>query len=94
MGKDVKEVKEVLVAVGDLAAVLVEVLKDGIQMSDALKLVDVLMKKPELIDELKAAVAGIAELPEELKDLSLDEGVELAKVASEVVKKIVAAAKV
>lgn len=94
MEKDVKEVKEVLVAVGDLAALLVEVLKDGVQMSDALKVADALMKKPELIAELKAAVAGIEEVPAELKDISLDEGVELAKVAAEVVKKVVAAAKV
>lgn len=94
MEKSVKETKEVLVLVGDLAALLVEVLKDGVQIADALKIADALMKKPELVIELKAAVAGIEEVPAELKDISLDEGVELAKVAAEVVKKVVAAAKV
>lgn len=94
MEKSVKETKEVLVAVGDLAVLLVEVLKDGVQISDALKIADALMKRPELLIELKAALDGIEEVPAELKDISLDEGIELAKVSAEIVKKVVAAAKV
>jgi len=74
--KDVKEMKEVLVAVMAIAKALAKAGKDGFDMND----VAGLLSNDEVKAAISAAAIGIAQVPEEIKDLELAEGLELAMV--------------
>ena len=78
----IQETKELLVALGDLSAVIAKAVKPGGQASDiAGRIAAALMANPGLIDEVKSAANGISQIPEELKDLSLGEILELCEVS-------------
>lgn len=70
---DVKEMKEVLVAVMAIAKAMASASKDGLDLSDFASLIS--------NEEVKAAIAlaatGVTNVPEEIKDLDLTEGLEL-----------------
>lgn len=89
-----KNVKDVLVALGDLGALVAGLAKDGIQASDAILLVDALIKNPQIIADVKEAIAGASEIPAEIKSLSFVDGVDLAQCAYDQVKKVLAASKI
>jgi len=86
-----KEIKDILIALGDLGELVVGLAKDGIQASDAIKLVDALIKNPKIIEDIKAAVQGVSGIPAELKEINLVDGVDLAQCAYDQVKKVLAA---
>lgn len=73
----VKDIKDVLKAVNLLSIFIIKQVKNGVDMTDATALVAFLMAS-ENQAILKDAVAGISNLPAEIKDLSLGEGLELA----------------
>ena len=75
----IKETKEALDGLNEVAVEIVKVAKDGIQVKDAATIVEDLITKPEFKAKLVAAVEGINLVPAEIKDLDLAEGVELAK---------------
>lgn len=80
----VKELKEAIVAavlVGKLAAVL---MKDGVQMEDAVALM-AKMQDAEFKAKVMAGVEGMDKIPAELKDLQLAEMLEVAQVIPEVI---------
>lgn len=74
---DIKNLKEVLAAVNLLSCFVIKQVKDGIDLSDATALVSFLMAE-ENQKMLKDAIDSIGQVPAEVKDLSLAEGMELA----------------
>ena len=72
----VSDLKEVLKAVNLLSIFIIKQVKNGIDMSDATALVAFLMSA-ENQAILKDAASGISNLPVEIKDLSLSEGLEI-----------------
>lgn len=89
----IKETKELLVGVNELSVFLVERLKDGAQVGDAVALIDKLKNDPDFQAKLAAAYDQINQVPAEVKDLSLMEGIELVMVQANYVPKIIEAAK-
>lgn len=89
----IKEAKEALVGVNELAICLAERLKDGVGVDDMVALFMKLQSDDEFKAKLAAAADGIGAVPAELKDLSLAEGMELAVVQIAYVPKLLAAIK-
>lgn len=75
---EVKETKEALVAVVKLSKVIAALAKDGIDWQDAATLAAKIVSDEPLRTALVAAVSGAAAIPAEIKDISFDEGIELA----------------
>lgn len=84
----IKESKELLDGLNEIAIEIIQISKDGLQVSDAAQVVEDLIKKPEFKAKLQAAVEGVSKVPAEIKDLDLSEGFELAQFEYEGVKKI------
>lgn len=78
--KSIKETKELLEGIKELAKLGKEVrdiLGDGYQPSDLVSGFDVIKNQADKVDVYKSAYEGVKLVPEELKDLSKDEMVEL-----------------
>jgi hypothetical protein len=73
---DVKETKELIAGLLILVK-LIEPLKDGVQLADLAKVIEIMNKNPEIMEKVKLAIDGIALVPQELKDLDLQEGIDL-----------------
>lgn len=89
----VKEVKELLVAVNEVSVLLVKQFKDGAQLADAAALMAAIAGNDELKEKLFAAYMGVGQVPAEIKDVDLQEGLELAGVQLSYIPKIVEAMK-
>lgn len=90
----IKETQELLVGVNELSIELVGLLKDGFQPgTDVAQFVADLQTKPDFLAKLKAAGDNVSAIPDEVKDLSLAEGVQLIMVQAQYVPKILEAAK-
>jgi hypothetical protein len=76
--KGIQETKELLKGIIDLAKVSAEVLRDGAQASDLVAGFTAIQGDPVKKAEVAAALAGIQEVPAEIKDISMAEGIELA----------------
>lgn len=74
--KGIKESKELLKAVMIIAKVLVERLKDGFQYDD----VPLLLSDLGMNTEIRDALAGVKEVPHEMKDLDASEVMQLVMV--------------
>lgn len=77
---DIKETKEALKGMLKLAAILGAHLKDGAQVQDLMAVIAEIKSKPEVEAELKAAMADIQKVGEEMKDLQASEVLELVQV--------------
>lgn len=77
MEKGIKETKELLVALLAITKVSAEVLKDGAQLSDLIDGFSKLNGDPVKKKAIEDALAGIQEVPAEIKDIDLGEGVDL-----------------
>ena len=75
---DVKETKEAVVALVKLGKVLAELAKDGIDWKDGAALASKIVSDEAFRSALVAAVEGAGAIPAELKDIKLEEGIELA----------------
>lgn len=75
---DVSQTKEALIAVVKLGKVLAVLAKDGIDWSDAAALASKIVGDEALRGALVAAVEGAGNIPAEMKDISFEEGIELA----------------
>ena len=75
----IKETKEVLVAVNELALIIIKHVKDGLQVSDVPSIALEMFMNEAFKDAIANAVNNISLVPEEVKDLSVEEGLELAK---------------
>jgi hypothetical protein len=85
------ETKELLVAMGGVAVIVAKAQKaargaDGKINGQALgqAIAAEVMSNPKLVEDLKSAAAGIADVPKELKDLSLVEIFDLLATAGQV----------
>lgn len=88
-----KETKEVLVAVNDLALELVNVFKDGVQLSDVTALLTHISSNEAVKASLYAAYENISKVPAEVKEITLEDGLELASVQLGFIPKFVTALK-
>lgn len=89
----IKETKEALIGVNTLSLFLVERLKDGVQLDDAVAVFGKLTADEEFKKIMGDAVEGIKAVPEEVKDLDVTEAVELITLQASFVPKFVEALK-
>lgn len=89
----VTETKEVLVALNELALVVIKHVKDGVQVSDIPAIITDLMGSDAFKLALVSAVEGITKVPNEIKDVDFLEGMELAKTQLVYVPKLLEALK-
>lgn len=89
----VKETKEVLVAANMLSVELIRTFKSGPKLADIGTLLTHLISDDQLKVAIYAAYSDISKLPEEMKEIDLAGGIELAQVQLEWVPKIVDAVK-
>lgn len=85
----VKETKEMLVAVNELAVFLVGQFKDGVQMADFSALFSQITENADFKAKLLAAYEDFKKIPAEIKDLDASEGVELASLQLSYVPKFI-----
>jgi len=84
----IKETKDVLAVGFKVAEVLALLLKDGVQAKDGMALIDLVLTNADFQVKFKEAIAGIEQVPDELKEVSVFEGLELGQFALAQVKKI------
>lgn len=87
----IKETKEALIGLNELAIVLAELLKDGAQLSDVSALTMKLVSDENFRQKLDAAREGISLVDDEVKDISVMEAIELAKAQFDYVPKLIEA---
>ena len=80
----IKELKEVIEAANKLSCDVIKGLKDGVQFDD----INIILSNINLI---KNAIEGASNIPNEVKDLDLNEVKELVSLAIDAVKDIIAA---
>ena len=75
---DVKETKEALVALVKLGKEVASLAKDGIDLKDAAALGIKFASDEKFRDVIVEAFSGAVQIPAEVKDISFEEGIELA----------------
>ncbi len=90
---DVKDTKEMLIAVNELSIFLIGRLKDGIGMDDAMAAFAKMQSDEEFKNIMGNAIKGIGNIPKEISDIDIAEGFELAKVQIDYIPKILGAIK-
>lgn len=78
--KGIKETKEVVTAGVQVLALLYTLAKDGLSLSDAMAIGQAFVIDGPLKTALKAGFDGIDQVPAEIADISLAEGLELGQV--------------
>ena len=91
---EIKETKDALVGINELSILLITLLKDGISLNDFSVLFEKVVKDEAFKAKMEEAYNGIAQVPQELQDLSLSEIIELATLQVGYVPKIIDALKV
>ena len=74
----VKELSEGLEGANALSLYMVGALKDGLQVADLTGLLDKWKNDEEFKAKLTAAAEGASKIPDEIKDIDVGEGIELA----------------
>ena len=88
----IKESKEALLAILEIAEVLGPILRDGFQAGEDLgKLVAAFASNEELKSKLGAAIDKADQIPAEMGDIDLSEGIELLITAAPELPKILEA---
>ena len=89
----IKETKELLTGVNEIAVRLIKIFKDGVQLSDVGQLIILAQTDEALKAAVKAAGDAVQKVPEELQDLTVLEGIELGMLQMSYVPKILEALK-
>lgn len=89
----IKETKEALIGVNEVAVLIASKFKDGVQFGDFAAFWEAFKNDAEFKAKMEAAYMGYQAIPEEVKDLDIGEGIELAMVQIQYVPKLVAAFK-
>lgn len=89
----IKETKELVIGLNELVLALLPILKDGVQLSDAMALYAKINSDEAFRAAVLNAVDKIAQVPSEASELDLNEAIELASVQLGFLPKIVAAVK-
>lgn len=88
----IQETKDVMVALADLATIVIKAARGGGTVADVAERVKQAVQAcPALVQDLKAAVDGATDVPAELKDLSFAEGIELGGAGLDLARRVVAA---
>ncbi len=78
---EIKETKEVLVALNEVTLVIAEALKDGFDATeDLVAILNKLVLDEAFKTKIEDAFENISAIGDELKDIDLNEGIELALV--------------
>ena len=85
----IKETKELIAGIFAVAALLTERLKDGAQFEDAIAFYTAMATDEAFKAKVIAAYDNAKAIPEEMKDLSMEEGFELAMFILPEVLKII-----
>lgn len=88
----VKETKEGLIALVALGAFVASRLKDGVQMDDAVALAQKLIADEAFKAKVMAGVEGLDKSVLEIKELDLQDGLELLKVVPDLIAEVQAVA--
>lgn len=83
----IKETTELIEGLSALAHVVIALVKDGVQVSDAKELFSKALEDGELNKKLIAAIEGVAQVPVEVADVDFFEGLKLGKLVLSEVKK-------
>ena len=81
-----KETKELLLALAMVGKLVVDRVKDGVDLSDAAAVAQALLVDGELKSAVEAAVKDIDKIDDELKDFSVAKGLELAQVIPQLIE--------
>ena len=80
-----KETRELLLALAIVGKLVVDRVKDGVQLEDAVAVITALVADPKYKDALSKAVAGVDKIDDEFKDFNLVKALELVQVVPELV---------
>lgn len=78
MAQGIKETKEAAIGAITLGFHLTRLMKDGFQIQDLAQFMDDLKNDQDFAQKLKDAYEGMQAIPEEMKEIDLAEGLELA----------------
>ena len=81
-----KETKELLEALAMVGKLVVDRVKDGVDLSDAVAIGEALLKDGELKSAVEAAIKDIDKVDDELKDFSVAKALDLAQVLPKLVE--------
>jgi hypothetical protein len=87
----IKETKEMIVGVNEVGIAMINVFKDGIQFKDFGELWDKFKDDAEFKAKVEAAYDNFKAIPEEIKDVDINEGMELAIIQLGYIPKMAAA---
>lgn len=89
--KGIKESKEAMIGFIKIAALMASVFKDGIQATDFVQIIAKIESDPILKQQLFDAYNGIDQVPGEISDLSLAEGLSIVPELFEALKELFSA---
>lgn len=89
----IKETKELVLGLIELAALFGQAMKDGLTASDAVVVWEKIKASPELSEKLLQAYNDIEKVPSEVKDITLAEGFEMGLAVLPAIGKLLAAVK-
>jgi hypothetical protein len=89
----IKEAKDALIGINELALFILIRLKDGVQVSDAIAIWDKISKDPDFMAKMHAAYSGACLVPDELVHATAMEDFELASIQASYLTKFIAALK-
>lgn len=87
----IKETQEALVAANEVSLIMINRLKDGVQLADFQAFYDKLTNDEVFKAKLEAAWTDWKLIPAELKDISLSEGLQLATLQISYIPRLVEA---
>ena len=87
--KDIKEMKEMMVGLMEMALMMAELFKDGVQAEDFMQMFMKLKDDPRYLEAFK----GMKEIPAEAKDIDLQEGMELVMMMMPYIPRMIDAMK-
>ena len=87
MSEGIVQLKEALVALAEVGGFVVSRSRDGLGVDDLGALITKFVMEPEFKAKIEAGVKGLDAIPEELKDLSLEECLEILALVVEAAKK-------
>ena len=87
----IKETKELLIGINEVAIFLVTIFKDGVNLADFGAVWHKLICDGGFRSKLQAAYSEFSKIPQEFSDLSLIESMEILKLQADYVTKIIEA---
>lgn len=89
----IKETKELLIGLNEVAVFLISIFKDGFDLNDFGAIWDKLTKDEDFRKKLEVAYTDVSKIPEEFANLDLIESMEILKTQADYVTKIIEALK-